>query len=114
MLQNGSIEFESLRGLRGASIEFDRLRGLRGASIEFDRVRGLRNGSIEFERLRGIRNATIEFVIASNTPPECDPGGPYAADCSGSTNAVQLDGSASNDPDDDPLTYAWSVPPIAI
>ena len=122
VLQNGSIEFESLRGLRGASIEFDRLRGLRngsiefdslrglrGASIEFDRLRGLRNGSIEFEPLRGIRNATIEFGIAPNTPPECDPNGPYAAECSGSTTTVQLDGGASSDPDDDPLTFAWST-----
>ena len=49
VLENGSIEFESLRGLRGASIEFDRLRGLRNSSIEFELLRGIRSATIEFD-----------------------------------------------------------------
>jgi hypothetical protein len=44
----------------------------------------------------------------SNLPPICDAGGPYVAECNGSTTAVILDGTGSSDPDDDLLTYAWS------
>jgi len=41
-----------------------------------------------------------------NSPPVVDAGGPYAA-APGET--VQLDGSGTVDPDDDPLTYLWLV-----
>ncbi len=42
---------------------------------------------------------------AGNQPPVADPGGPYAGTAG---VAVQLDGSGSSDPDNDPLvSYAW-------
>ena len=43
---------------------------------------------------------------ASNFPPVADPGGPYNATTGVSMN---LDGSASSDPDSDPLTYDWDT-----
>lgn len=42
----------------------------------------------------------------SNRPPTADAGGPYVG-FEGS--AVAIDGTGSTDPDDDELTYAWSV-----
>lgn len=46
----------------------------------------------------------------ANRPPVCDAGGPYQIECAGATTPVHLDGSASTDPDEDLLTYAWSGP----
>ncbi|HEX6129005.1 MAG TPA: ELWxxDGT repeat protein, partial [Candidatus Limnocylindria bacterium] len=44
--------------------------------------------------------------IAAAGTPTADPGGPYL----GAVSApIALDGSASSDPDDEPLTYAWSA-----
>lgn len=39
-----------------------------------------------------------------NQPPTADAGGPYVVD---EGSAVQLDGTGSNDPDGNPLTYGW-------
>ncbi|MFC2171226.1 hypothetical protein ACFLU6_01185 [Acidobacteriota bacterium] len=52
---------------------------------------------------------TIEVVC--NRPPVCDANGPYTGECNGavSDTAVQLDGTGSYDPDNDPLTYAWTT-----
>ncbi len=44
------------------------------------------------------------FNIA-NRKPVCNAGGPYSAQCSAS---IQLNGSASSDPDMDDLTHRWS------
>jgi hypothetical protein len=51
---------------------------------------------------------TLEAYQPENTPPVCDAGGPYVAECTGTSTEVVLDGSGSSDVDCDPLTYAWS------
>jgi len=42
-----------------------------------------------------------------NNPPIADAGASQVIESGGATTAVTLDGSASHDPDGDPLTYAW-------
>ncbi|MGD8617348.1 MAG: PKD domain-containing protein, partial [Gammaproteobacteria bacterium] len=51
-----------------------------------------------------------ECANVVNRPPVCDADGPYLAECAGPTTVVDLDGSGSVDPDDDPLTYSWTGP----
>lgn len=48
---------------------------------------------------------TEETII--NRPPVSDPNGPYVEECQGVVTAVPLDGTASFDPDGDPITFAW-------
>lgn len=45
----------------------------------------------------------------TNHPPICRIGGPYTAECNGAATVVQLDGSASSDPQGEPLTFQWSA-----
>ncbi len=49
------------------------------------------------------------FSVECNEPPSCDVAGPYTAECAGEWTSMQLDGSGSSDPDDDPLYYLWST-----
>ncbi len=46
--------------------------------------------------------------ILLNTPPICAAVSQVAVECQGATTAVDLDGSASSDPDEDPLTFGWT------
>lgn len=58
---------------------------------------------------------TVTITIAANQPPVANAGADQGPIDSG--DIVQLDGSGSNDPDSDPLTYAWtqvSGPPITL
>jgi len=50
---------------------------------------------------------TLLVETLDNQPPVCDAGGPYGGECP--SDLIQLDGSASFDPDDDPLTYSWTT-----
>lgn len=46
----------------------------------------------------------------ANSPPICDAGGPYEAECEGETTSVELDGSGSSDPDCNTITFTWTGP----
>ncbi len=49
------------------------------------------------------------FYESANELPVCYADGPYSAECQGLVTSVQLDGTGSFDPDDDPLTYLWET-----
>ena len=49
--------------------------------------------------------APVSAPAPANGIPTADPGGPYTGEAG--TTLIQFDGSASTDPDDDALTYAW-------
>lgn len=51
--------------------------------------------------------------VPANQPPTADAGDDQSVECSAAGGSyVQLDGTGSSDPDDDPLTFAWSAPGI--
>ena len=45
--------------------------------------------------------------LLAQSPPVCDNGGPYMMEAQGAQTIVQLDGSASFDPDGTPVTFFW-------
>lgn len=51
--------------------------------------------------------AFVEVSQASQAPI-CRAGGPYLAECTGATTAIQLDATASTDPNGGHLTYMWN------
>lgn len=48
-------------------------------------------------------------IASSNNPPVARAGGPYNTQCNGRPTTVNLNGSGSYDPDNDPMTYAWTT-----
>jgi len=74
------------------------------------------NGSRTFE---GLGAFSIDVVAGPgataicNEAPICDAKGPYAAECTGSSTNVTLDGSGSWDPEGEPLFYLWEGPFVA-
>lgn len=51
-------------------------------------------------------SSTTHVVDPRNTPPTAEAGGPYSGD---EGAPIALDGTGSSDPDNDPLSYEWSV-----
>jgi len=54
---------------------------------------------------------TFQVTVYLNTPPTAEAGGPYSGD---EGSAIPLDGATASDPDEDTLTYAWSVDDAAV
>jgi hypothetical protein len=48
-----------------------------------------------------------------NSPPVCIVDMPFSVECQGAVTIVAIDGSASYDPDGDPLSFTWQVSPNA-
>jgi hypothetical protein len=46
--------------------------------------------------------------VLISDPPVCDAGDGYTEECQGTVTNVALDGTGSSDPDNPPITYAWS------
>ncbi|MCA1816957.1 MAG: Ig-like domain-containing protein [Acidobacteria bacterium] len=63
-------------------------------------------GQDEWE-LRGNTQTGGDTDGGCNTPPVANAGADQTIECGGATTSVLLDGSASTDADNDPLTYEW-------
>lgn len=57
-----------------------------------------------------LHTVSVFLQIPPNQPPSADAGADIAAECAGGLTPVQLDGSASSDPDQDALSFNWTVP----
>ncbi len=53
---------------------------------------------------------SASFSTACSLPPTCDAGGPYSAECQGTSTEIALDGTGSSDPDfNETLYYSWTT-----
>jgi Tol biopolymer transport system component len=72
------------------------------------RARYFGNGNIVYETV--VDGNWDIYVATSNHPPTADTGGPYIVPATSWDGAlVELDGSASSDPDGDALSYSWKI-----
>lgn len=78
------------------------------------RARFFGNGKICFQSERDYQtNGWDIYIASSNRPPVADANGPYITIPEDGA-LVLLDGSASDDPDGDPLSYSWKIGELEI
>jgi len=53
--------------------------------------------------------AYVFTLVEQNEPPTCDAGGDYEVECQNGGASLSLDGTGSSDPDEDALTYHWTI-----
>ena len=59
-------------------------------------------------RITDLALSTVQIQVGpENRRPVVNPGAPQTVECTGALTSVTLDGSASYDPDGDPLTFQW-------
>lgn len=79
--------------------------GTTGAFID-EYISAGSGGLAETDYLTFLPEHQVTVTAVPNSPPTADPGGPYVIN---EGDSLTLAGSASSDPDTDPLTFAWDL-----